>query len=95
MTRIILPLMALFTGFFAVSCDDEAETVVQVPPGLAQFEKSQLSLSENSAKTTITITFNKQALENGEVSIQVSSSNVEKFQFHPAAIDGIIQLPFC
>ena len=30
MTRIILPLMALFTGFFVVSCDDdEAEKVVQ------------------------------------------------------------------
>ena len=94
MTRIILPLIALFTGFFVVSCDDEEETVVQVVPGTAQFEKSQLSLSENSAKTIITISFNKQAVENGEVSIQVSSSNVEKFQFYPSAVDGVIQLPF-
>ncbi len=92
MTRIILPLMALFTGFFVVSCDDEADTVVK--PGLAQFEKSELSFFENSERATIVISFNKQASDYGEVRVQVSSSNVDKFQFVPVQHEGIIHLPF-
>jgi hypothetical protein len=92
MTRIILPLITLFTGFFVVSCDDEAETVVK--PGLAQFEKSEVSFFENSERATIVISFNKQASDHGEVRVQVSSSNVDKFQFVPEQHEGIIHLPF-
>ena len=92
MTRIILPLMALFTGFIVVSCDDEADTVVK--RGLAQFEKSELHFFENSERVTIDISFNKQASDHGEVRVQVRSSNVDKFQFVPAQHEGVISLPF-
>jgi hypothetical protein len=92
MTRIILPIMALFTGFFVVSCDDEPDTVVK--PGLAQFEKSEVSFFENSESATIVILFNKQASDYGEVRVQVSSSNVDKLQFSPVLDDGVIHLPF-
>lgn len=92
MTRIILPFTALVTVLFASSCEDEPQAVVQ--QGSAQFEKSELSFSENTETTTITVTLNKQATENGELSIQVTSSNVENFQFNPGAVDGIIKLPF-
>jgi hypothetical protein len=92
MTRIILPFAALLTGCFVMSCDDETETVVK--PGLAQFEKSELSFSEDSEKETVVISFNKPASESGEVKIQVSSSNVDKFQLNPAQDDGVIHLPF-
>jgi hypothetical protein len=91
MTRNILPLMTLFT-FSLLSCDDETEIVV--PPGLVQFEKSELSLAENIERTTITIKFDKQAPDDGEVSVRVTCSDVEKFQFEPAAIDGMIRIPF-
>jgi hypothetical protein len=92
MTRIILPFAALLTGCFVMSCDDETETVVK--PGLAQFEKSELSFSEDSEKETIVITFSKPASNPGEVSVSVSSSNVDKFQLNPVQDNGVIHLPF-
>lgn len=92
MTRIILPFAALLTGCFVMSCDDETETVVK--PGLAQFEKSEISFSEDSEKETIVISFNKPASDPGEVRVSVSSSNVEKFQLNPVQDDGVIHLPF-
>ena len=94
MTRIILPIVALLTVLLVSSCDDETETQTIVQRGSAQFEKSELSLSENTETTTITIALNKQAADDGELSVQVSSSNIEKFQFNPGVVDGVIKLPF-
>ena len=96
MSRIILPLMTLF-AFSMLSCDDETENFESSPvsqPGLAQFEKSKLSLYENSERATITIKFDKQASDSGEVLVSVSGSAVEKFEIDPAVVDGVIKLPF-
>jgi hypothetical protein len=91
MTRIILPLMTLLT-FSIVSCEDETEAVVK--PGLAQFETSELSFSENSETKNVIVLFNKQASAAGEVMLQISSASMDKFQFNPGAVDGRILLSF-
>ncbi|HEX6890040.1 MAG TPA: hypothetical protein VF141_05090 [Chryseolinea sp.] len=91
MKRIILPLMALLT-FSIISCEDETEAVVK--PGIAQFETSDLSFSENSEKTTVIVSFNKQASDAGDVVVKVGSPSMDKFQFYPGLVDETIRLPF-
>ena len=94
MTRIILPFAALFSVLCVTSCDDEMDKQPVAQRGLVQFEKSELALSENAQETSISITLDGQATGDGELQIQVSSSNVEMFQFEPAVLDGVIELPF-
>jgi len=94
MTRIILPFAALLTVLFVTSCDDETENGSVVQRGFVEFEKSELSLSENIEKTSITVILDKQAADAGELQIRASSSNIEMFKFEPAAVDGVIRLSF-
>lgn len=94
MTRTILPLAIIVTSLF-VSCEDENEPAKPVAqPGLAQFENSDLSLAENTGTAQISIALNRNAADDGELSIRVTSSNIEQFQFNPAPLDGLIKLPF-
>jgi hypothetical protein len=95
MTRIILPFAALLTSLIVISCDDdENETGTIVQRNTAQFEQSTLSLSEISEATKISIAFSRNAAADGELHIQVSSSNIQMFQLDPLPVDGIIKLPF-
>lgn len=94
MTRIILPFATLLMSLIVISCDDDNETAPIAQHSTAQFENSALSLSEMSEATKIVIAFSRNAASDGEIQIKVSSTNIEKFQIQPAAVEGTIKVPF-
>jgi len=93
MTNTYLPsrLSLLFLAFFWIACEEDTQQVIV--PSTAQFESSQLSLSENAEKSTVKILLNSAARKSGELTIQLTANDANLVTTEPAAVGGVLKLP--
>ena len=93
MTTTCLPfrLSMLLLGFFLIACEEHTQQVII--PSTAQFESSELSLSENADKSTVKILLNSSAKKSGELTIQLTVSDANLVTTEPAAVGGVLKLP--
>jgi hypothetical protein len=90
-TYLSLGLPILLSGFLMIACEEDTEQIVL--PSTVQFESSELSVSEDTEKSTIKILLNNSAKKSGELTVEIGTSGTNYFTTEPAAVDGVIKLP--
>lgn len=92
MTNTFLPLrLAILLVFLITGCEEETEKII--PPTTVQFETNELSVVENTDKSTVKILLSGPAKVSGELTVQLASSDAGRFTTEPAAINNVIKLP--
>ena len=80
-THLSLGLSIILFGFLMMSCEEDSEQVVL--PSTVQFEGSELSVSENTERTTVKILLNSSAKKSGELTIEPGARDGNYFTTAP------------
>lgn len=81
--------MALILAF--TSCDDDEPKLTELTS--TQFIQNQLTFSENTSVSEISVTLNQPAQQEGIVTISVTTESLNSFTTSPKIADGKIELP--
>ncbi|MCU0368508.1 MAG: hypothetical protein MUF39_06730 [Cyclobacteriaceae bacterium] len=96
--KLLKFITAIAFAMVVISCSEEDVKVTPRPnPGaglaLVQFSVSQLAILENALANEVVIRFDKAASKAGEIVINVTSQDLDRFTTTPQIENGRIKLP--